>query len=590
MTRDADRDEAVLRAYEPVVRLTQGEYFVPVSVERYVARAALWSDSVEGAVLEAPSGTLDLDSLAARSRVNQGFGRSLSGVVTGRQTRRFRLGTLERPPRLRGGGRLAAVGLLARAVDGLNRASLVFRGSVPGGSAARSFALQQQYLAPERPTYYGRVLRDGDWIICQYWFFYAFNNWRSAFGGVNEHEADWEQVTVYLDGAGDFDTDGLPVPRWVVFSAHDETGDDLRRRWDDPDLTVLQGRRPVVFAGAGSHSGAYLRGDYLITVPTPTLGGLVRFLRALGRFIAPWARDERDGGVGIPYIDYARGDGRAVGATDDPWHPVIIDDETPWVRDFRGLWGHDTRDRLGGERGPAGPRYERDGSVRQSWADPIGWAGLAKVAPNQAAEAALLAVRSEQLAAKLVALDQEIDRGRLDLETAAAGLAPASPEVRALADEESRVLDLRMSATQLRDERARISDSLSEPLARPEPHEHLRHRRVPLTTVSGIRSRLLAGWAVISTPVILFAAAAVVSPTAGLSATSVAAFWLVVLLGVEGIVRGRFLAVLGRVLFVAALLIGWHYLVLDWRIVLAWILIGASALLLLVNLRDSVRR
>ena len=34
---------------------------------------------------------------------------------------------------------------------------------------------------------------------------------------VNEHEADWEQVTVYLDGTGALDPDGLPLPRWVVF-------------------------------------------------------------------------------------------------------------------------------------------------------------------------------------------------------------------------------------------------------------------------------------------------------------------------------------------------------------------------------------
>ena len=42
---------------------------------------------------------------------------------------------------------------------------------------------------------------------------------------------------------------------------------------------------------------------------------------------------------------------------------MLIDDETPWVRDYRGLWGLDTRDRFGGERAPAGPRYERDGTV-----------------------------------------------------------------------------------------------------------------------------------------------------------------------------------------------------------------------------------
>ena len=60
---------------------------------------------------------------------------------------------------------------------------------------------------------------------------------------------------------------------------------------------------------------------------------------------------------------------------------MLIDDETPWVRDYRGLWGLDTADRFGGERAPAGPRYERDGSIRPSWANPLGWAGLLKVPP-----------------------------------------------------------------------------------------------------------------------------------------------------------------------------------------------------------------
>jgi len=39
-------------------------------------------------------------------------------------------------------------------------------------------------------------------------------------------QADWEQVVVYLAEQAE----GPPVPAWVVFSAHDEVGDDLRRR------------------------------------------------------------------------------------------------------------------------------------------------------------------------------------------------------------------------------------------------------------------------------------------------------------------------------------------------------------------------
>ena len=63
------------------------------------------------------------------------------------------------------------------------------------------------------------------------------------------------------------------------------------------------------------------------------------------------------------------------------WSPVLIDDSVPWVNEYRGLWGLDTRDFLAGELAPAGPKYNRDGSVRQSWYDPLGWAGLDKVTP-----------------------------------------------------------------------------------------------------------------------------------------------------------------------------------------------------------------
>ena len=47
------------------------------------------------------------------------------------------------------------------------------------------------------------------------------------------------------------------------------------------------------------------------------------------------------------------------------------------MRDYRGLWGLDTGDRLAGERAPAGPKYTRTGTVRQSWNDPLGFVGLA---------------------------------------------------------------------------------------------------------------------------------------------------------------------------------------------------------------------
>ena len=135
------------------------------------------------------------------------------------------------------------------------------------------------------------------------------NDWRSTFGGVNDHEADWEQVTVFLPDPPD--PESLAVrPSWVAFSSHDEVGDDLRRRQDDPDIE-WRGTHPVVFAGAGSHSGAYLPGDYLITVEPPVLRRVFAAVRRLNRLLLPWTRERKGTAFGIPFIDYHRGDGPA---------------------------------------------------------------------------------------------------------------------------------------------------------------------------------------------------------------------------------------------------------------------------------------
>ena len=139
-----------------------------------------------------------------------------------------------RPDRVRfsAPGRLARVGLFARLIDAGFTASLLLRGSVPGGTAA---AAQIKYeavrAADPRYVYHGRVVREHGWICLHYLFFYFMNDYRSTFYGVNDHEADWEQVFIYLEDAPDG-----PRPVWIAAAAHDYTGDELRRRWDDPTL------------------------------------------------------------------------------------------------------------------------------------------------------------------------------------------------------------------------------------------------------------------------------------------------------------------------------------------------------------------
>ena len=585
-------DLRLLRAFEPVVRLSQGEFFVPVGVEEYVRHSSLWRQDADGDVVRvAEPGDLDLDELAVRGQQLDGPGYSLSGISVPHSRRaRIRSWFRTQRPKFRAGHRLAEVGLTGRAIDTLSRMSLLFRGAVPGGSAVASLALQNEHLEPSRPTYHARLVRDGGWIVCQYWFFYSFNNWRSGFSGVNEHESDWEQVTVYLDGTGAVDDGGLPLPRWVVFSAHDETGDDLRRRWDDPDLSLVEGRHPVVFAGAGSHSGAYLAGDYLITVAPPSLGGVLPFIRRTAKVLTPWTRAAQGSGLGIPYIDYARGDGLAIGPDQElEWNAVVIDDDTPWVRDYRGLWGHDTRDRLGGERGPAGPRYERNATVRQSWGDPVGWAGLGKVAPNTRAELELVARRIDDIDEELGALDEETTAGREAIAAQAAGLAPDASEVRALGPEEARLTDNRMKAVRLRDERDRMVRAQEQGIKAVEPHAHLSHRRTPIAESEHTRARLLSAWSVVSTPLILLLVASLFLPTS-ISRPLTALWMLVALLGVEALARGYFLAFIWRaflLLFTINLLVLYFE---YWQWATAVLLTALAVIVLIVNIRDARRR
>ena len=100
-------------------------------------------------------------------------------------------------------GRLARVPLSISSGTSIFDLSFFVRGQVPGGKAAATELKYREIDSRDpRRVYYGRVVRSGGWIALQYLFFFAMNNWRSGFYGVNDHEADWEQVFVFLTEAG----------------------------------------------------------------------------------------------------------------------------------------------------------------------------------------------------------------------------------------------------------------------------------------------------------------------------------------------------------------------------------------------------
>ncbi|HQX75190.1 MAG TPA: hypothetical protein PL074_02700, partial [Thermoflexales bacterium] len=284
-------DESLLRKFEPVVRYTNGEHFFPCEVNEYVRRASLWlyKNNEEDKPIAAP-GELNVQNLSGFQKANPGgalYLRFVDEPLNAIQYQRW----LERSdlPRFQAYGRLARVGMLSRIIDSFFTMSLLVRGKVPGGTAA---AAQMKYeeMQKENPcrVYYGRVLRVGGYTVLHYIFFFAMNDWRSTFYGVNDHEADWEQIFIYLAP----DANDELQPQWVAYASHDFSGDDLRRRWDDPVLVKVGQTHPVVFAGAGSHASYFMQGEYLRDIQPDALKPVQRGFEEVARF---WRRTLNQG-------------------------------------------------------------------------------------------------------------------------------------------------------------------------------------------------------------------------------------------------------------------------------------------------------
>lgn len=524
-----DRDCALLQRFEPVIRYTRGEHFFPMDIERYVQACSLWMQKPrQEPVCLVPEGYLDLERLC--EPVPRSFGtvyflkfieplniRDLASYVFQEGLRKKDPVDVFRASR----GRLARVGYGSRFIDALFSLTLLARGRVPGDTAASAVLAYQRIMEQEEKyCYYGRIVRQNGWIVLQYWFFYPFNNWRSGFYGANDHEADWEMICVYLyePEGGDYQ------PEWVAYASHDFFGEDLRRRWDDPELEKV-GEHPVIYAGAGSHASYYQSGEYLAEIELPFLSPLVRLADWWGQI---WRRlrrqalgeqDER-GEIGnkysfnlfrIPFVDYARGDGIALGPGGDKvWSdPVLLSPPPDWALNYRGLWGLYARDPVAGENAPAGPVYYRNGSVRRSWYDPLGWSGLDKVPPpHQALDYAQKRTRAirdrrQELARQIEIVNKELFN--LGIESAAMqGHAHLSV---AYSQHQERIGQLKDQVKDLRAEYASAGSLLeamqdyTERLARGErgqAREHIHRAHNPASDVGLRMSRIAEAWSAVS--------------------------------------------------------------------------------------------
>jgi hypothetical protein len=285
----------------------------------------------------------------------------------------------------------------------------------------------------QSPLYYGRVLYETDdknnrWVVLQYHFFYAFNDWRLAANGMNHHEGDWEMVAVYLKNE---------EPYAILFSQH---GAGNIEKWDTVFKAVdKQGHvtlHPIVYVALGSHANyskpevirspsLYKQGrlqrflfwadgliHYLFLLVNPSQKARQIALRELQKkgshFLEEEAfvymRDETDHYVVSLPMEIASGDGHRIGIQGETmkervlksssylkrvmsdrktvrppvkeWQKVVLNPEPDWVQ-YKGLWG--VKSLLRDESGPPGPKWDRPKKnqigveERKRWGRPLDW-------------------------------------------------------------------------------------------------------------------------------------------------------------------------------------------------------------------------
>jgi hypothetical protein len=300
-------------------------------------------------------------------------------------------------------------------------------------------------------------------------------------------------------------------------------------------------------------------------------------------------------------VDYARGDGLVIGpGGDESWaEPVRIDEMVGWVRSYRGLWGLYTQDPFAGEDAPAGPMFNRDGTVRRVWYDPVGWAGLDKVAPTNDALSIVRRQRQEivdrRLQLRTQVAEQTVTLRGLDVQAAA---IRTQPHLRTLhAQIRSEIVQHSSAIAAMQAEIAAAS-ALLENLDRletrllaggaPPLRAHIQRAHTPAALDQARSGQVAELWAAISVTVLLMAFVLLFAFNPRFLPV-----WLVAILAlftfIEASVRGTFTRVVGS--FATALAIA-AALVLLYEFF--WWVVGAMILALALyilwdNLRELTR-
>lgn len=324
-------DLALVRQYEPVLRFHRDENFYPIQVENYLRKCSLHVIKDEKGVMRIPPPYVELDDLplfsttdhflvyADREEVDESEAQELRNLIERQKSAKS---IFDLPEAIE-------EEIASRGID-------VLHAFKPFSMPEEIFQqAKENYggLSQQSPTYYYRVTEADGYTMLQYWFFYPYNDFHTSHGGSNDHEGDWENVIVYLQA---------DKPAYAVYASHGGGGEHHRRAWDE--LTLINSH-PMVYVAAGSH-GSYF---------TPELAPVEKKRFRSGEAVGP--------GSDYPYAE-----------------PKSLD--VSWCEDYQGRWGARQWDRpiyeVGDNKGgpPTGPKFNRDGTVRVAWADPLAYADL----------------------------------------------------------------------------------------------------------------------------------------------------------------------------------------------------------------------
>ena len=212
--------DPLLLQYAPVLYMHEDEDYFPMNVESFVNDSSLWSQDGIGDTLLRYEEDLTFEEFES--------------IIQNEDTSNYYLAYSD-PDN-------------AKSID-LLAAKIKYDLTTTSGEATTTV-----YVHKMNDNYIDEQGVRHDFIVLQYWYFYAMNNWGKYQVLGNNHEGDWESVFIFLDT----ETEN---PLHVAYSAHHNDGvndsflqyGSVRRSWESDEVSK-NNSKVNSFVSVGSHA------------------------------------------------------------------------------------------------------------------------------------------------------------------------------------------------------------------------------------------------------------------------------------------------------------------------------------------------